>query len=280
LGGPLRRATEYLFLAAGSGAIAASFNLFLNPNRVASGGVIGVSTVVEHRWGLEPAWVQWGINVPLFLAGVRFLGGRFGVKTAVGSLLLPLFVLLTRGWPPLTDNPLLAAVYGGIGTGVGLGMVFRGDGSVGGFTLAARILHRHTGMSLGTAVLLLDGLVVLAAGVVFDLEKALYALIGLFVARKTIDVVQTGFAYSKVALIISKEAEAIRRAVLYDLERGLTRLSGSGGYSGEERTVLLVVVSQAEVTRLKALVQAADPDAFLILSDTTEVFGQGFKQRG
>lgn len=270
-------AFEYGLLLLGSLIIALSFNWFLKPNQVASGGVTGISIITLHLFGFQPALVQWALNIPLFLLGLLFLGKQFGLKTAVGSFVLPLFVLLTQHGKPLTDNLLLATIYGGIGVGLGLGIVFRGRGSTGGLDLAAQLIHRFTGIKLAIAVPMLDGLVILTSGLVFDAEKALFALIGLYVTSKTIDVVQLGFGYAKIAYIISEETEAIADAVLHDLDRGLTRLNGAGGYTGAERTVLMVVVSQTEVSRLKELVQNVDPYAFIIISETREVLGKGFK---
>ncbi|WP_424766667.1 YitT family protein [Paenibacillus sp. sgz302251] len=264
-------------LLIGSVIVAISFNMFMVPNGIASGGVSGVSILVQRLTGLTPALTQWAINIPLFLAGLWLLGRRFALKTALGSILLPLFVLLTDGWPSPTDNPLLAAIYGGIGVGLGLGLVFRGGGSTGGVDLAAQILHRYTGLPLSLAVVCFDGLVIAAAGFIISPEIALYALIGLFVTSKTIDFVQSGLQLSKVAFIISDHSETVASAILHDLDRGLTRLDGHGGYTGAGRTVLMVVVGQNEVAKLKQLVRAIDPGAFVIISNTAEVLGQGFK---
>ncbi|EFM09000.1 Protein of unknown function DUF2179 [Paenibacillus curdlanolyticus YK9] len=264
-------------LLAGAFIIAASFNLFLVPNGIASGGVSGLSIIVKQTLGIQPAFTQWTINIPLFFAGLWLLGRRFAAKTLLGSVVLPLFVLLTAHWPPPTDNPLLAAVYGGVGVGLGLGLVFRGRGSTGGTDLAAQILHKYTGISLGLTVVIFDGLVIALAGILISPENALYALIALFVTSKTIDLIQTGLALSKVAFIISDRTEELADAVLTDLDRGLTELDAHGGYTGQRRTVLMVVVSQNEVPKLKALVRSVDPGAFVIISQTTEVLGQGFK---
>lgn len=276
-GSPAQYIYEYGLLLLGSLIIALSFNWFLKPNQVASGGVTGISVIVLELFGIQPALTQWALNIPLFILGILFLGKQFGLKTAVGSFVLPLFVLLTQHGEPPTHNLLLASIYGGIGIGVGLGIVFRGRGSTGGLDLAAQMLHRLTGISLGIAVAMLDGLVIITAGFVFDAERALFALIGLYVTSKTIDVVQLGFNYAKVAYIISDKTDDIATAVLHDLDRGLTRLNGAGGYTGEDRTVLMVVVSQNEVSRLKELVKGVDPGAFIIISETREVLGKGFK---
>ncbi len=273
-------AIEYGLLLLGSLLVAISFNIFLNPNEVASGGVSGISIIVRQLLGIEPAVTQWALNIPLFIAGTWLLGKHFGIKTLIGSIVLPLFVWFTRGLPPLTDNLLLASIYGGMLIGLGLGLVFRGRGSTGGLDLAAQIVHKYTGISLGLCVAMLDGMVILTAAFVFSPEKALFALIGLFVTSKTINIVQLGMAYSKVAFIISDRAEAIREVILYELDRGLTSLRATGGFTGEDRTVLMVVVGQTEVSRLKDLVRRTDPGAFVILSDTNEVLGEGFKRYG
>lgn len=278
MGSPAHTLMEYVLLIIGSLVMAASFNAFLNPNHIASGGVSGVSTIVQHLTGIAPAITQWALNIPIFFLGLWLLGKQAGVKAAVGSVVYPLCVLVTSHLGPPTHNTLLASIYGGIGIGLGLGIVFRGRGSTGGFGLAAQIVHKYTGLSLGLSVAVFDGLVILSSGLVFTPENALFALIGLFVTTKTIDVVQIGFNYAKVAFIISEHTDEIRQAILHDLDRGLTELSGAGGYTGASRTVLMVVVNRNEVSRLKTLVRSVDARAFVILSDTNEVLGEGFKR--
>ncbi|GMK38279.1 membrane protein [Paenibacillus sp. CCS19] len=279
--GPANPRTQAIWaiaqLLVGAFIIAASFNLFLVPNGIASGGVSGLSIIVKQVLGIQPAYTQWIINIPLFFAGLWLLGKRFALKSLLGSFTLPLFVLLTAHWPPPTDNPLLAAVYGGVGVGIGLGLVFRGRGSTGGTDLAAQILHKYTGLSLGITVVCFDGLVIALAGILISPENALYALIALFVTSKTIDLLQTGLALSKVAFIISDRTEELADAVLTQLDRGLTELDAHGGYTGQRRVVLMVVVSQNEVPKLKAIIRSVDPGAFVIISQTAEVIGQGFK---
>lgn len=269
-------ALSYLSMLVGAFIIALSFNLFLLPNGIASGGVSGISVILNTLTDIPPAYTQWALNIPLFIAGIVILGKRFGVKTAVGSVVLPLFVLLTSHWTPPTHDPLLASLYGGLGVGLGLGLVFRGRGSTGGLDVAAQIIHRLLGIRLGLAVAVLDGLVILSAGIFISLEYALYALLGLFATSKTIDVIQTGLQTSKAAFIISQHPDRVSAAILHDLDRGLTKLQGVGGYTGQYRPVLLAVVGQNEVMRLKALVRDADPDAFVMISSAAEVFGEGF----
>lgn len=185
--------------------------------------------------------------------------------------------MLTSHLQPLTNNTLLASIYGGIGVGLGIGIVFRGRGSTGGFAIASQILHKHSGLSLGASVAVFDGMVIALAGIVFDAEKALFALIALFVTSKTIDIVQMGWNTTKVAYIISNETETLRETILYDLDRGVTLLDAAGGYTGDQRKVLMAVVSQSEVSKLKMMVRSVDPDSFIILCPAHEVIGEGFR---
>lgn len=269
---------EYVYIIIGAAIIAVGFNVFLLPNEVASGGVSGISTILKGLFDWKPGLVQYAFNIPLFIAGVILLGKQFGARSLVGTLTLPFFVLLTAGWEPATLNPLLGALFGGISVGVGLGIVFRGNASTGGTDLAAQIITKYTGLTLGTSVMLIDGLIVLSAALVFDIEKGLYALIGLFVTTKTIDIIQLGFSQSKMVYIITNKQEEIRDAIYTDVNRGVTKLPAIGGFTEQERPILLVVVYQTEFTKLKHVVKSVDPSAFVIVSDAYEVLGEGFKR--
>ena len=269
---------EYIYIIIGAAIIAVGFNVFLLPNEVASGGVSGISTILKGVFGWNPGIVQYAFNIPLFITGVIFLGKQFGARSLVGTLTLPLFVLLTASWEPATLNPLLGAIFGGISVGVGLGIVFRGRASTGGTDLAAQIIAKYSGLTLGTSVMLIDGLIVLSAALVFDVEKGLYALIGLFVTTKTIDIIQLGFSQSKMVYIITNKQEEIRDAIYTEVNRGVTKLSAVGGYTEQERPILLVVVYQTEFTKLKQVIKTVDPSAFVIVTDSYEVLGEGFKR--
>lgn len=269
---------EYIYIIIGAAIIAVGFNVFLLPNEIASGGVSGISTILKGLFNWNPGYVQYAFNIPLFIAGVIFLGKQFGARSLVGTLTLPLFVLLTASWEPATLNPLLGALFGGISVGIGLGIVFRGRASTGGTDLAAQIIAKYTGLTLGTSVMLIDGLIVFSAAFVFDIEKGLYALIGLFVTTKTIDIIQLGFSQSKMVYIITNKQEEIRDAIYKEVNRGVTKLPAVGGYTEQERPILLVVVYQTEFTKLKQVVKTVDPSAFVIVSDAYEVLGEGFKR--
>lgn len=269
---------EYIYILLGSAIIALSFNLFLLPNQIASGGVSGISTITDSVFGWEPAYVQWAFNIPLFIAGVILLGKQFGFKTLIGTIFLPFVVFLSNDMEPWTNDPLLGALFGGIGIGLGLGIVFLGKASTGGTDLAAQIINKFTGLSLGTCVALIDGLIVLTAAIVFDIERGLYALIALYVTSKTIDLVQIGLGRSKMVMIITGKQAEVREGILNKIDRGVTKLSAYGGYTDEERPTLMCVVDQTEFTKLKQLVKSIDPAAFVVVMDASEVLGEGFKR--
>lgn len=269
---------DYMLLVLGCVIVGLAFNGFVFPNRIASGGVSGISTIIGHLADFAPGYIQWAINIPLFFVGVWVLGRRFGMKTLVGTMLFPFVVVLSAQMEPVTLDPLLAAIFGGIGIGIGLGLIFRGRGSTGGTSLVAQIIHKYTGLTIGTSLLLIDGFIVASAAFAFSLELALYALLAVYITSKTIDVVQLGLGYGKMALIISDHQKKIEHALLYELDRGVTGLSAKGGYTGEAREVLMCVVQQTEVTRLKTLIRQIDPSAFVVVSDANEVLGEGFRR--
>lgn len=269
---------DYGYVLLGSAIVAIAFNVFLLPNRIASGGVSGISTILDAKLMWEPAYVQWAFNIPLFIAGLLLLGKQFGAKTLVGTIFLPFVVFLTNHWEPWTGDPLLGALFGGIGVGLGLGLVFRGKASTGGTDLAAQIIHKYTHFSLGTCVAMIDGLIVLSAAYLFNIEQGLYALISLYVTSKTIDLVQVGLGRSKMALIITNQEEEVRHTILHEIDRGVTRLSGYGGYTDDSRPILMCVIDQTEFTKLKQVVKTVDPKAFVIVMDAAEVLGEGFKR--
>lgn len=275
---PLLHSIEFSLVIIGSFFVAIAFNLFLLPNEVASGGVAGISTITKAVFGWEPSIVQWALNIPLFLAGVLILGRKFGAKTLVGTIILPLFVYLTNQWPAATPDPLLGAIFGGMSAGLGIGIVFRGKASTGGIDLAAQILHKYVPLPLGICVALFDGLIVITATFVFSVEQGLYALIGLFVTSRTIDFVQVGFNRSKNVMIISEHVEQVRQALLEDVDRGVTVWNGEGGYTNESRKIIMCVVAQNEFNKVTQMVKRIDPGAFVVAMNASEVLGEGFKK--
>ncbi|MBP1933357.1 YitT family protein [Ammoniphilus resinae] len=271
---------QYGSILVGTLIIALAFNVLQSPNEIASGGLTGASLVLSSVFHVSSAIVLWGCTLLLLIICGYFLGLGTLFKSVFGSLLIPFFVDVTRGLAPLTHDPLLAAIYSGLGVGLGLVLVFRAGGNIGGFTLITQILHKKRAVKHSTSILFLDATVMIAGGLVFSPEKALYALLGAFVTRMTMEFIQGKSQGSKVAYIItSGEFEKqISQTILHELDRGLTRISGAGGYTNHERVIMVTVLSPTKVNPLKALVQAIDPLAFIILCEATEVVGEGFSR--
>ncbi|GAA4065386.1 YitT family protein [Amphibacillus indicireducens] len=269
---------EYGLVVLGSFFVAIGFNLFLLPNQIASGGVAGISTILYALFSFEPSTVQWTINIPLFFVGMWILGRSFGIKTLVGTAMVPLFVSLTSDWNPASSDPLLGAIFGGMACGLGIGIVFRGKGSTGGIDLAAQIVHKFVPLPFGICVALFDGLIVLVATFVFSVEAGLYALIGLFVTSRTIDLVQVGLNSSKAIMVVSDHLEAIRDALLNEIDRGVTVWKAEGGYTRADKKMIMSVVNQNEFSRTTQIIKQIDPNAFIIVMNASEVIGEGFSK--
>lgn len=258
-------------------AVGVSF--FLIPAKVAAGGVSGLATVVYHLAGFPAGVTMLLLNVPLFFLSWRVLGSMFGARTLFGTVALSVFVDLFNRWAvPITEDLLLAAIYGGVLSGIGLGIAFRCGGSTGGTDMAAQLLARFFPTSVGQALLFVDGAVILLAGAVFGLELAMYALIAVFLTTKTIDLVQEGQNYAKACLIISDHPEPIGQAIMEKLERGVTSLEGRGMYTRHGKEVLLVIVSRMEIAAIKRIVAEVDAKAFVVIYDVHEVLGEGFRR--
>ena len=271
-------AKRYGGILLGSFITAVGLNALEIPNKLAAGGAAGIATIVYFLTGLEPGVMLFLINIPLLIISGLIVGWRFSWYSVVGGLATSGWVYLTSRMPAWTDNAFLAALYGGVVTGIGMGIVFRSHGTTGGTDLLARLLNHFTGLPVGQALLFIDASIVTLAGFMFGAELAMYALIAIFVTTKVIDYVQEGFFSVKALIIISDYNEAIANEILAELGRGVTYLHGEGGYSRLAKRALLVVVSRAELFSTKALVQRHDPKAFVIVVEAHEVLGEGFRE--
>lgn len=274
-----RTIVDYLGITAGSFLIALALTVFLVPNRIAAGGVSGLATVIYYITSFPIGITMLIINIPLFIAGLKIIGMSFGMRTIYGIVSLSVFIdLLQPHMTLLTDDLLLASIYGGVLGGIGLGIVFRSRGTTGGTDMVAALINYFTGITVGEGLLIADGVVVALAGIFFNLEVALYAAVTIFITSQTIDVVQEGLNFKKGVLIISDKSKEINQMVVNDLNRGVTEFDAKGGYTGDKKEVLLCIISRSEVSELKKAVAEIDEDAFVIISDVHEVLGEGFTE--
>lgn len=269
---------RYIGILIGSAITAIGLTALEIPNKIAAGGAAGVATIIYFLTGLDPGIMLFAINIPLLILSGFIIGWRFSWYSVLGGLVTSALVYVTGGIPVLTDDAFLAALYGGVVTGVGMGIVFRSGGSTGGTDLAARLVNHFTGIPIGQSLLLIDATIVAAAGVFFGPELAMYALIAIFVATRVIDFVQEGFFSVKALIVISDHAEPIADAIMTKVGRGVTYLHGEGGFSRKAKRALLVVVSRAEMTAIKEIVENEDKRAFVIVVDAHEVLGEGFRE--
>ncbi len=271
---------DYGLLILGAMVQAASMVLFYIPGQIASGGVSGLAQVLNRYTGLPIGMMVLVMNVPLFMLGWRYLGGRrFFVRTiftvALYSVLLDLGLLILPGG--LTQNAMLNALYGGVIGGLGMGITFLGQGTGGGTDILARVLARLRGIPLAQSYLVTDALVIVLGGFTFGPERALYAILALYIGGTAAEVITEGSNVVRTALIISERPREVSDAILRELERGVTGLHGEGMYTQKQRTVLYVVISRSEVSRLKAIIHEIDPDAFVVIGQASEALGEGFR---
>jgi len=274
--------TKFFWVNVGVAVIALGLDMFLVPNKIAAGGTSGVATILHYLLHTPVGITMLALDVPLYALGIYKLGWAFGLRSLYGSVALAVMVDVFSLYVPVpTQDPLLDSLFGGVLVGLGLGLVFLFRGTTGGTDLAAAIMRTYTDINIGQLLFLLDGIVVVAAGVVFhSWELSLYALISIFVATRVIDAVQEGISYTKAFFIISDHTDIIADKILKDLDRGATALKGRGLYTGTDREVILSVVNRSEVSRLKDIVYQVDPRAFIIVADVREVLGEGFKGYG
>ncbi|MDO8880906.1 MAG: YitT family protein [Coriobacteriia bacterium] len=283
-----RRVRDYALMTFGILVTAWGLNAFLIPNKLAAGGVSGLATVFYYLFQ-----DKFGVNVPigmqmlamnsiLLIIGVRMKGWRYGAKTVYGMVAMSLAVDLLAPFTPhlASGDRLLAVLYGGAVTGIGMGLVFKARGNTGGTDIIAQLLVDKVNLGIGQLMLAADAVVTVAAAIVLGPDLALYGAVAVFVMGTVIDVVQEGLSVEKAAFIICDEPGRVADAVLHQLGRGATGLVARGLYSAEPREMVFTVVSRREIDALKALVLAVDPDAFLIIADVREVLGEGFKENG
>jgi uncharacterized membrane-anchored protein YitT (DUF2179 family) len=269
----------YVMLTTGAFMLAIANDLFLIPNQVFAGGATGLALVINSAIPIPVGVLVFFLNVPLLVAGVTWLGGwRFLARTTYTVVLYSLLLDALRPFvQPVTTDPLLYTLYGGLLGGAGVGLVFRAQGTTGGDDIGAQLLHRFRGLPVNTGLVLINAGVLLLVGLRFGPEKALYALISAFASSKAVDFVLEGLRPTRLVYIISDNPDEIAHRIQAATGRGVTFLEGRGAYSGRSYNVILTALRQQELTTITNLVREADPNAFVIINEAREVLGQGFK---
>ncbi len=278
----LFRLRDYTLIFLGALIQALSMVLFYIPGKLAAGGVTGTAQIIVNYFpGIPIGLLVLGLNIPLFVLGWRFLGGRrFLIRTVVATVAYTTLLDVLTAYLPkegVTHDPVLNALYGAVIGGIGVGLVFRAQATSGGTDILARLLGQWRGIPVSQSYLITDAAVVFVAGLAFGWDLALYALVTLYVSGLATEATLEGAGIVRTATIITSHSRAVSEKILSDMERGVTMWPGTGMYSGEERQILFVAVTRSELSQLKALIHEADPSAFVVIGQAHEALGEGFK---
>lgn len=267
----IRFIKKYILIFIGSVLAAVGLEIFLIPNQIIDGGVIGISIIASFLTKFPVGLFIFILNIPFLIIGYKQIGKTFAISTLFAVTSLSVWVSVLHPIPGLTKDVLLAAVFGGIILGIGVGLIIRYGGSLDGTEIVAIILDKRSGFSVGEIIMFFNIFILSSAGLVFGWDKAMYSLIAYFIAFKIIDITVQGLNESKAVFIVSDHAEEIVEVLMARLGRGVTVLQAKGGYSGEPKSVLYTVLTRLEIAKLKSIINAIDENAFVTINDVYEV---------
>ncbi|MCX6574314.1 MAG: YitT family protein [Candidatus Aminicenantes bacterium] len=270
-----------LLILIGCAIMGLAYAMFLIPHHFVPGGISGIAMIANYFAGLPVGALIMVLNIPVFLLGLKTMGKKYVVNSLAGMVVSSVFIDLFHEvlkLPSATGNPVLASIYGGVMLGVGLGIVFRGRASTGGSDIIGMVLSKYTGMSLGYGIMVTDFLVISASGLALrSLEAPLYGYIVLFLSTKVIDMILEGWNYSKLVIITSTRVDEIADFIVRGLDRSGTALRSRSLYLNREGEIILTVIHRKQLADLRRFIKKADPEAFVIINDTYDVLGKGFK---
>lgn len=271
---PLR----YFGVTVGCLIAACSINLFVVPSHLLTGGVTGIAMIIYYLAELPIGLQTFIYNVPLLIASYKLLGKEYTVDVIIGTVIFSFCIDATKflnAYAPVSDV-MLASIYGGVFNGLGYGLVFRMNGSTGGFDILGAIVKKYFSLNMGTAIFAFNCCIVGVAGILFGIQPALFTLICMYVTSHVTDKVIAGLNRSKAVLIVSDRSADISEAIMLELKRGVTFVHGQGAFTGNEKNIIMVVVSLTQIAKLKLIVHTIDSEAFLIIMSASEVMGRGF----
>lgn len=271
-----KRVIDFLLVTLGSFIAALGFNTMFVDNNIASGGMVGIAVSLKEIFGWNPSIFLLWANIPLLLICYFGLGRATFIKTLYGSWIYPIFIKLTEFLPSVTDDPMLASIFGGVIVGFGLGMVFWGNSSTGGTGILTQVLHKYSPLSLAIAMTIVDGISVAMGLFAFYAETVMHSIIGLIIISYTVNVMETGLSSARNMMIVSQKYLQIKQTIASDLDRGVTTIPIKGGYTDKEQVMLMTTISSHEVHRFEKAIEKIDPSAFVIISPASRVTGRGF----
>ena len=272
---------DYAVISTGLVMLALGLNLFLVPNKIAAGGVSGIATILFHLFHLPVGASMFVMNIVLFLVGFWILGKGFGLKTIIATVMLSVFVDFFAWILPvdmLTDDLLIAVIFGDLLSGMGMAIVFNRNASTGGTDILARIINHFGQINIGRALLMIDFTVAISAGFFLkSIDTGMYSLLAVIINCFTIDAFIDTLNISKRVLIVSPQTRTIAHKAMQALNRGATFIPVQGGFTGEGGEMLMMVVRPRQTAHLREIVRKIDPEAFMIVSSVNQVLGKGFK---
>ncbi len=282
---------EYISLVLGCFIFAAGAVMLVEPYGFAPGGTYGLGMVFHHLWGVETEFAAICMDIPLLIIGFIVLGNRFGIKTIISTLLLPLFMWIMHkiyGYASLIEpdvmemtgfqHQMIASIFGGVIYGIGLGLVYQSKATTGGSDIICMILRKYTHISMGVATIIVDGLITLSTVIAFgDWRLPMYSWIIIFVESRVIDYILDGPKHAKTLMIITQKPDEVRDFIINKMSRGATLIPGKGLYTGADRGIIYVVLSRREMVELRSYVAGIDQSAFVNVLDSSEILGEGFQ---
>ena len=267
---------EYTIVALACIAMAFNINYFFVGNKLAQGGVSGLSLIIHYLSNIDISYLYFVLNIPLIILAYIFLGKNFLLKTLFATFILSVFLKVFASFSEPLDDILLAAIFGGAINGIAIGIVFYAGGSTGGIDIIAKIINKYTGIPISRILLTTDFIVLSIVAVIFGKVIFMYTLISLVISSKMIDIIQVGIYSAKGITIITTKEDEIRKRIMEDTGRGITLIDAKGGYTQKEIGMLYCVVGQYQLIKVKTIVKEVDPSAFMIVADVHEVIGNGF----
>ena len=274
-----RSVIEFLEFTLGAIIMGVALSFFLVPYQIAPGGVSGLSTILHYITGIKTGVLIFIINIPIFILGFIFFNFKFLFKSLYGTIILSLSVdVFERVKVPVNDI-VLACIFGGTLLGIGISLVIKAGGTTGGTDVVVLIIKKFfKSLSVGQLFLAIDGIIVILSGIVFEsLETMLYSAVAIYLSSNVTDAVLEGLHYARIAYIMSDKEKEITERIYSDLNRGVTAFNSVSMYDGRDKKVLLCAIRKYEVTNLKKIINSVDEDAFVIITEATEIMGKGFE---
>lgn len=270
---------KYIIITFASSLFGAGLTLFIDPNNLAPGGVSGLAIILNRLIPIETGTLFFLINIPIIILGIWKFGWKFIVSTVYSIFMVSLFSNLLEMMPPMTNQPILAALFGGTLTATGMGLVLRNGSTTGGTDIIVKCIRKKIPyLKMGTLFLIIDGIIIGIGGLVFgNIDAVLFSILSATVTSQVLDLVLYGKDEAKLIYIISNSSQTITSRILEELQTGVTHLSGSGAYRREEKQVILCVVKKQNAHRVEEIVRQEDSNAFMIISSATEIYGEGYK---